>query len=206
MSSLPPHLPHAPPPLDPQAPPRFLFPLLKSVLVVLAASAVCWLVTIPLVAVLANAAWLQDLLQGQSLEWLPPSLHWLGRHAVSISVAMLLLCLLGVAGAWGMLKRQRWALWLLIGVLVFTALLNFVGVWVVDDIFSHLHTMVSNHPLDSPDMRQLRQEMQINRILWGGIAVVTTLAFAGLHGWVVVRLLKPDVQRWFARVPTPGGQ
>ena len=117
-SSLPPQLPDTRPPVDPMAPPKFLSPMLKSVLLVCVVSALSWLVTALMAVPLSRAAWVQELLHDNDLSWISPSLQWLGAHAVGICVAMLLTCLVGVVACLGMLRREAWALWLFIVLLV----------------------------------------------------------------------------------------
>lgn len=101
-------------------------------------------------------------------------------------------------GLLGLLRRQRWALWTFIVLLVLTALLNFVGVWVIDEIFSYLIVHLPGH-MDPADADQVRTDLRLQRVLYTGITVMTALSFAALHAWLVLRLQRPDVQRWFKR-------
>lgn len=199
MSSLlPPPLPNARPPVDPLAPPKFIGPMTKSVLAVCVVSALCWVAAVLVAAPLSSAEWLRELTHDSDLSWLAPSLRWLGAHAVGFCVAMLLVCLLGVAACWGMLYRQRWALWLFIVLLVVTALFNFVCSWVLDDGFRHLLDYLASDAASS-EMRQLRGEMLVQRMTFLVTTVTSSIAFAGAHGWLAVRLLRTDVQAWFQR-------
>lgn len=197
-SSLPPQLPDARPPVDPMAPPKFLSPMLKSVLLVCVVSALSWLVTALMAVPLSRAAWVQELLNDNDLSWISPSLQWLGAHAVGICVAMLLTCLVGVVACLGMLRREAWALWLFIVLLVATALSNFAAAWVVDDAFSHLLAYLDSDAANTA-MRELRPDVLLQRIVFVGTALGTSLAFAILHGWLVLRLLRADVQAFFRR-------
>lgn len=197
MSS-PPQLPDARPSVDPMAPPKFLSPMAKSVLLVCVVSALSWLVTALIAAPLSGAAWVQDLLQTNDLSWISPSLQWVGAHAVGICVAMLLTCLVGVVACMGMLRRETWALWLFIVLLVVTALSNFVASWVVDDGFSHLLDYLHSDAAN-PAMRELAPDVVLQRIVFTGTALGTSLAFAVLHGWLALRLLRADVRAYFAR-------
>lgn len=207
MSSLPPQLPSALPPADPLAAPKFLSPMLLSVLLVCIVSALSWAVLAAIAAPLRQAAWVQDVLREAPLEWLSPAIRWLGQHMVATCLWMLGICVAGVAATWGMLYRQTWALWLFIVVLVVTALLNFVGAWLVDDAFAHVITHLGVHFNDTDlaphfndlDLRQLQHELLMQRVVYTGMSVLTALTFAGLHGWLVVRLLRADVQAYFRR-------
>lgn len=201
-STLPPLLPAAAARVRPKGDgaPAFLAPLAKSVLLVCIVSAVSWAACAVIAVMLGNSAWLQDLLHGADLSWMPPSLRWFGRHAVAVSLALFALCVAGAAACWGMLRRQRWALWTFIVLLVLTALLNFAGAWVTDDVFRYLIVHLPAH-VDPADAAQLRHDLRIQRVLYTGIAVLTALSFAALHAWLLLRVLRPDVQRWFQRVP-----
>lgn len=194
-----------PPPLLPQTPapathtadgmPKFISPLAKSILVVCILSAVCWAGGAVLAVSLHQWEWLQNELSTSDLSWMPPSLLWFGRHAVAINLAMLLTCVAGAISCWGLLRRQPWALWLFMVLLVLTALMNFYGVWVVDDIFRQLVVHLPE-AVDDQDMGQLRNELRVQRWLYTGISLATALSFAVLHGWLLVRLRRPDVQTW----------
>lgn len=197
MSS-PPQLPHAQPLVDPLAPPKFLSPMAKSVLLVCVASAVGWAIAALVAGPLSIGAFLQEQVETRDVAWLSPPLQWLTTHALGICVAMLLACLVGVVACVGMLRREHWALWLFIVLLVVTALLNFVAAWVVDDGLAHVSQYLTRHG-DSPDMRQLRHDLQLQRIVLSGMLVLTAVGFAGLHGWLAVRLLRADVRAWMQR-------
>jgi ABC-type uncharacterized transport system fused permease/ATPase subunit len=134
----------------------------------------------------------------QDLSWLAPSLRWLGANAVAFCVAMLLVSVAGVVACWGMLYRQRWALWLFIVLLVVTALFNFACSWVLDDGFRHLLDYLGSETA-GVEMRDLRNELLIQRMTFLVTTVTSSIAFAGLHGWLVVRLLRADVTAWFQR-------
>lgn len=196
-STTPPLLPVANPRPKGDGTPAFLSPLAKSVLVVCILSAVCWGGGAIFAALLTNSAWLKAQLQGADLSWVPSSLRWFGRHAVAVNVGMLVLSVVGAAACWGILRRNRWALWTFIVLLVVTALLNFVGAWVIDEVF---HQIILHLPanVDASDAGQLRRDLRMQRALYTGLAVLTALAFAALHAWLVVRVLRPDVQRLFA--------
>lgn len=197
MSS-PPQLPSAQPPVDPLAPPKFLSPMAKSVLLVCVASAVGWAIAALVVGPLSIGAFLQEQVETRDVAWLSPPLQWLTTHALGICVAMLLTCLVGVVACVGMLRREQWAVWLFIVLLVVTALMNFAAAWAVDDAIAHFSQYLTRHG-DTPDMRQLRHDLLLQRIVLSGMLVLTAVAFAGLHGWLAARLLRADVRAWMRR-------
>ncbi len=198
----------APPPLLPTAPvhathtadgaPKFLSPLAKSIGVVCILSALCWAGGVIVAVALHQWDWLQDQISTSDLSWMPPSLRWFGRHAVAINLAMLVVCVAGAVSCWGLLRRLPWALWLFMVLLVLTALLNFYGVWVVDDIFLQLIVHLPE-AVDDQDMGELRDELRLQRWIYTGMSLATAVSFLVLHAWLLVRLLRPDVQRWFGR-------
>ena len=161
-------------------------------------SALCWVGGVAVAIFMHQWTWLQDQISTSDLSWVPPSLRWFGRHAIAINVAMLLTCVAGAVSCWGLLRRQRWALWLFMVLLVLTALLNFVGVWMVDDLF---HQLLVHLPasMDDVDTDELIHEIRLQRWLYTGMTLATAVSFAVLHAWLLVRLLRPDVKAWFER-------
>jgi len=193
-ASLPPNLPNAQPrpPLTRDGLPGFFAPVLKSVLLL------C-IVCIPLYAGLAlvsvplqEAAWLQQLLSDPDVHWVPPSLRWLLENAMLTNVILCVWSVIATGVTWALLKRWKWALWPFNVLLVLSAVSNFVIAWGVDDIFRHL---LAQLPADAADYRQLRTDLQVQRILFGGMLVLTAFAFAGLQGWFAFRLCAADVRR-----------
>ena len=138
----------------------------------------------------------QDLATSSDLSAVPPTLRWFGRHAVALYVGMTVFCLLDAVVCWGVLRRWRWALWVFIALLLVTLPLNFIGIWVVDDVVSHLTAFLLQN-LDGEEAMRLRNELRLQRIVYTGLVAATSLAFAALHAWLAYRLLKPDVQRWY---------
>lgn len=198
MSTAPPPLPSAVARPRANGAPAFLAPVAKTVLVVCIVSAVTWGAAALCVVLLRHSAWLQNLLQDHDLFWVPPSLLWLGHHAVAVNLGMFALSVLGAAACRGILRHQRWALWTFIVLLVVTALLNFYLPWAVEELFRHLHQHVLPN-IGSADTPQLRQDLLTARVSYTAITGLTAVAFAVVHAWLVVRLLRPDVQRLFRR-------
>ncbi|WP_421567711.1 hypothetical protein [Stenotrophomonas sp. PD6] len=198
-STTPPLLPNAAARPKGDGTPGFFVPMAKSVLVICIVAAVCWAGFVVLAVVVSGSAWLQDLLRDADLAWMPGSLRWFGRHAVAVNVAMLAICVAGAVAAWGLLRRHRWALWTFIVLLIGTAALNFAGVWVVDDVYRHLGVHLPTEGM--ANAMRLRSELQSQRVIYTSMMLVTSIAFAGLHAWLALRLLRPDVRRLFVKAP-----
>jgi hypothetical protein len=195
-STLPPLLPSALPRAVPDGPPAFVAPVMKAFLVFAILSAVCLAVFALAAAEIRQWRLVQDLVNTSDLSAVPPTLRWFGRHAVALYVGMTVFCLLDAVVCWGVLRRWRWALWVFIALLVVTLPLNFIGIWVVDDVVSHLTAFLLQN-LDGEEAMRLRNELRLQRIVYTGLVAATSLAFAALHAWLAYRLLKPDVQRWY---------
>lgn len=198
MSSIPPPLlpPAAAVHTRPDGPPSFLAPVAKSVMVVCVVSALTWAGAALVAAMLGHSAWLQNILADSDLYWVPPSLLWFGRHAVAVNLGLFAISLLGAVACWGILRRRRWALWTFIVLLVVTALLNFCFPWAIEVVFRHVNQQVLPN-MGSANTHQLRHDLSTLRLTYTSITAATAVAFAVVHAWLVVRLLRPDVKHWF---------
>jgi hypothetical protein len=199
-TALPPALPQAArrPTHAPDGAPKFLSPMAMAIGVFCIVSALGWAGLAAVAAGLHQWTWLNDHITTSDLSLVPPSVRWLGRHAVAFNVAMLLISVVEAVSCWGLLRRQRWALWLFLALLVMSIPACFLGVWLMDDIFGHL---LLNLPagMDEQDMGELRRELQMQRIICGVMTGGTALVLAAMHVWLVLRLLRQDVQKAFKR-------
>ncbi len=129
----------------------------------------------------------------------PAGLQWLLDHAVALGVLMLLFSLAFLAVSWGLLARHEWARLGFIAFLVLVAVANFACLPLIDAMFSGLADMFPAEIFDSVEGRELWAQLQISRwtsLITGGL---TSLAFAVLHGWLVIRFKREDIREQFRR-------
>jgi flagellar biogenesis protein FliO len=127
----------------------------------------------------------------------PATMQWAAQHMLALSLLQLLASLALLAVSWGLLKRRHWGRIGFIVFLVLVALANFACLPLIQDIFDSMYALVPGGFLDSPQGQDMRAQLQISR--WTALltASITALAFAVLHGWLVIKLQRPDVRRQF---------
>lgn len=163
---------------------------------VMAALAILWsLIQLVLVLALGRLDML-GALQDQGLP-LPEAFQWLGRHALSLTALMLVVSVAFLAVSWGMFKRREWGRLGFIVFLVLVALLNFASLPVIHSVFDNMRSMFPAEFLQSAEGRELR--VQLTSGMWMSLisGAVTAIAFAALHGWLVIKLRRPDVRALF---------
>lgn len=148
-----------------------------------------------LVAVLGRLdpmGWLQQ--QGLPV---PTAMQWAARHALSLTLLMLLSSVALLVVSWAFLRHREWGRIGFIVFLVVVALANFAMLPLVDGMFAAMQTLLPSGFQDSPDSREVLAQMQASR--WTALigAGATALAFAGLHGWLVVKLCRDEVRALF---------
>ncbi len=150
---------------------------------------VLWSVFQLLLAALLRRFDLSAWMQQQEIPF-PAALHWAAQHALSLSFLLLGTSLAFVAVSWGLLRRREWGRTGFIVFLVLVALANFAFLPLIQELFNGLYTIVPAEFLDSPQLRF----SQWSALLTAGISAV---AFAILHGWLVVKLRRPEIRRQF---------
>jgi len=185
------------PPLRPARPTAAAFVDVTARLsLVMAGLSVAWsLFQLLLVAALGRldpVGWLQR--QGLPV---PSAMQWAAHHALSLTLLMLLLSVALLAVSWALLRRHEWGRIGFIVFLVVVALANFAMLPLVDGMFAAMQSILPAGFLDSPDGREALAQMQASR--WTALisAGVTALAFAGLHGWLVIKLCRDEVRALF---------
>src|SRR5690606_34010878 len=135
-------------------------------------------------------------MQDQGLP-LPEAFQWFGRHALSLTALMLGVSVAFLAVSWAMFKRREWGRRGFIGFLVLVALLNFAGLPFIHSVFENMRSMFPTEFLQSTEGMELRA--QLNSGLWISLfsGAITAIAFAALHGWLVIKLQRPDVRALF---------
>lgn len=183
---------NTPPPL----PAAGFVTVLARISLVLAALAVAWaLAQMVLALLMPDAAVLRLAAQPE----VPPGLVWTLEHRHALSLTLLLVSLLGLAVAWGMLRRHEWARLAFIGLLVAGAALNFAGLALIGPFFDGLLGMFPAQMLDSPDGQQLVAQMRFNRQVTFASSLAGAVVFAALHGWIAWKLCTPAVRAEFGR-------
>ncbi|MEG0182896.1 MAG: hypothetical protein RR704_05485 [Stenotrophomonas sp.] len=115
------------------------------------------------------------------------SLLWMLMHPVVTSLFLTVLCLASTLASWGLWRERRWGLWSFIWMLVLSALANFVIAWWLDGVLLQLMGVLAE---DAATYRDL----QVQRVLFTLTLVGASVLMAGLQGWLVWRLLRPDVR------------
>ena len=138
------------------------------------------------------ASWMHD--EGFPV---PAALAWAGRHATALTLLMLLASLALLAVSWAMLKHREWGRSGFIVFLVVVALANFAMLPLVDGMFDAMQAIVPADFLSSPEARDMRVQLQASRWISLLTAGGTALMFAVLHGWMVIKLCRRDVQTLF---------
>ncbi len=164
---------------------------------VMAVLAVVWSLLQLLVVAALGQLDLHALTQTEGLFPLPSWMGWISEHATLLSLLQLLLCLVFLVVCWGLFKRREWGRLGFIAFLVLVALANFASLPLVDSMFSGMQTMFPAEFLNSPDGAEMRAQLQVGR--WTSLltAVGTAIAFAALHGWLVIKLGRAEVRALF---------
>jgi ABC-type uncharacterized transport system permease subunit len=162
----------------------------------MAALSIAWsllqLLIVGLLQRLDIAGWLQQ----QDVP-VPATIQWAAQHMLSLTLLLLLASLAFLAVSWGLLKRREWGRIGFIVFLVLVALANFAFLPLIQDMFNGMYQIVPAELLDSPQGREMRAQLRFSQ--WTALltAGITALAFAVLHGWLVIKLQHVDVRRQF---------
>ncbi|WP_296248305.1 hypothetical protein [uncultured Stenotrophomonas sp.] len=189
----PPQLP--PLPAKPSAAASFIAVTAKLSLVI-AAMALAWSLLQLLVAALMGRMDILRTMQDEGLP-VPPGMLWLSEHVLSLSVLGLLLSIAFLAVSWALLRHREWGRIGFIVFLVLVALANFAFLPLIHSMFDSMQAMVPAEFLNSPQGLEMRVQLRVG--LWTSLitSAVTALALAVLHGWLVIKLSRPDVRALF---------
>lgn len=184
-----------PPPLSPTRRGGFVTPLAK-ISLLLAVAAVLYSLAQLAVAVVLPVDGITGFFEETGL-LMPASMRWLLDHLPVLSLAGLAMSVVFLISAWGLLKRREWGRLLFIAFLVVTALGNFAGVLLVAQMFDAMQSIFPDSLAGTPEMVQFEQQMLVNRSIALASSIVTALAFAVLHAWVIHKLCTPAVRAEF---------
>ncbi|AUI92028.1 hypothetical protein [Xanthomonas oryzae] len=163
-------------------------------------SALANLVQIAMIALTPDAASL-GLPEGITL---PPSWQWLIDHAMSLSVAGVVLSAAFSWLSWALLQRREWARIGFVAVLLVTGLLNFGGLALIGPLFDGVQTLVPADVLQSPEWPHLQARLQATRQMAVVLTGVGALAIGGIHAALAWRLCTPAVRAEFSSVASFG--
>ena len=96
-----------------------------------------------------------------------------------------------LVSAIGLLKRQNWARLIFIAILVLGILWNLGGLALMFLTFSSMPSVPDHAPAD------FRGGFETIWKVMMGFSIVIALAFAGLFGWIIKRLMSPEIKREF---------
>jgi hypothetical protein len=124
------------------------------------------------------------LVTGLLMGYLP----WVVGAGLVVSVATLV-------AAVGLLVRLDWARRVFIGLLAVAIVANLAGLWIQHEVMASLvSATLQRSPLPQQAADLFGGFVTATRVM----AVVVTLAFCGLLGWIIRRLMSPAVRQEFA--------
>lgn len=132
----------------------------------------------------------------QHLPPLPSSLRWLLDHLDAMAWITLLSALLFLLASWGVLKRNEAARLGFIALMLLGTLMNIASIALLMQMvewMNQLGTTLQEHGEAMPGQIQASNAMSM------GMGVVSALAFAALHGWIIYKLCTPAVRAEFDR-------
>ncbi len=162
----------------------------------MAAMAIIWSLLQLLLVALMGRLNITEVMQNEGLP-LTPGMLWLADHAFSLSVLGLLLSIAFLAVSWALLKQREWGRIGFIVFLVLVAVANFAFLPLIHGMFEAMQAMVPADFLNSPEGLEMRVQLRVG--LWTSLitGIAAALALAGLHGWLVIKLSRPDVRSLF---------
>ncbi|KHL59017.1 hypothetical protein [Xanthomonas cannabis] len=174
----------------------FVSPLAWVSLLLGVVSALANLLQIVLIALTPDAASL-GLPKGITL---PHSWQWLIDHALSLSVAGVVLSAAFAWLSWALLQRREWARVGFVVVLVVTGLLNFGGLALIGPLFDGVQTLLPAEVLQSPEWPQMQARLQATRQMAFILTGLGVVAIGCVHAALAWRLCTPAVRAEFAQV------
>ncbi|MCL1529846.1 hypothetical protein M3O57_10150 [Xanthomonas nasturtii] len=172
----------------------FVTPLAWVSLLLGVVSVLANLVQIALIALTPDAGSL-GLPEGITL---PHSWQWLIDHALSLSVAGVVLSVAFAWLSWALLQRREWARVGFVIVLLVTGLLNFGGLALIGPLFDGVQTLLPADVLHSPEWPQMQARLQATRQMALVLTGLGAVAIGCVHAAVAWRLCTPAVRAGFA--------
>jgi len=122
---------------------------------------------------------------------MPPLFRFMFDNFRLFFASFLVVSALTLVSAIGLLKRQNWARLIFIGIMAFGILWNLAGLAMPFVMSSWLPPMPEQAPAD------FRTQFDLMWKIMTAFTVVIGLTFAGLFGWLIMRLVSQDIKREF---------
>jgi flagellar biogenesis protein FliO len=120
----------------------------------------------------------------------PPEAQFMFGHMQYLVLATLLFSVLGLVAFVGLLRRHNWARLTLVAFFGLGILWTIAGIVFQQHMMSSIQSPPFSPPGTVPAMAQMFRIMRIVSLIFG-------LVFAGLFGWIIVRLLSPRIRAEF---------
>ena len=189
----------APPPLPggPRRTPAAGFvDVLGKLSVLLAVLGVLYALVQLVVVLLIPASFLDGSWDGNNehLPALPDLLRWLLHNLLPLAWVTLLSAVAFLVVAYGMLKRSNAARLGFIAFMVLGTLMNFASIAVLMAALDWVNAIGANI-----DEAGVFQQIRASNMVSMAMGVISALAIAGLHGWIIWKLCTADVRAEFVR-------
>ena len=127
---------------------------------------------------------------------LPSMLRWLLDHLDAMAWLTLASSVLFLVVSWGVLKRNDAARLGFIAIMVLGTLMNFASIVLLLQVLDWVNQIGTSLQVEGQGMPG---QMQASNAVSMGMGVISALAFAALHGWIVYKLCTPAVRAQFKR-------
>lgn len=125
---------------------------------------------------------------------LPSMLRWLLDHLDAMAWITLLSSLFFLVASWGVLKRNDAARIGFIALMVLGTLMNFASIALLMQMVEWMNQLGTTLQEQGEAMPG---QMQTSNAISMAMGVVSALAFAALHGWIIYKLCTPEVRAQF---------
>ena len=188
----------APPPLPSGKPRRTpaagFVDVLGKLSILLAVVGVLYALVQLVVLLLIPAGFMDSFLAGEYefLPALPGMLHWLLQNLLPLAWATLLSALVFLVISYGVLKRSNAARLGFIAFMVLGTLMNFASIAVLIAALDWVNAVGASID-DAGALQQIRASNMVSMAM----GVVSAIAIAGLHGWIIYKLCTAGVRAEF---------
>ena len=189
----------APPPLPGKprrAPAAGFVDVLGKLSLLLAVLGVLYALVQLVLVLLIPAGFMDGMLEGNSefLPALPGMLRWLLQNLLPMAWVTLLSAVAFLAISYGVLKRSNAARLGFIVFMVLGTLMNFASIAVLMAALDWVNAIGANI-----DEAGVFQQIRASNMVSMAMGVISALAIAGLHGWIIWKLCTADVRAEFVR-------